>query len=59
MTDDREWVDRDGYSFDPGRWNPDDKPSKCQVCGEWLDGQGDGSTMGQRCPECDVQVWIR
>lgn len=53
------WT-RDGLlGYDPDRWNPDDRPDDCQVCGTELCGAGDRSTMGQYCPECDVSVWIR
>lgn len=59
MSDEQEWVHDDGVSYDPDRWDPDEKPDKCQECGTGLRGAGDGSTVGQHCPECGVNVWIK
>lgn len=46
-------------SYDPERWDVDEKPDDCQVCGTDLLGVGDRATIGQYCPECGVHVWIK
>lgn len=57
--DSQNLTHRDDLSFDPERWDPDEEPDECQVCGTSLMGAGDGSTVGEYCPECGVHVWIR
>jgi len=58
MSEGENWVHGDKYGYDPKRWDPEEKPDKCQVCETWLRGAGDASTVGQHCPECETQVWI-
>lgn len=59
MNDEHEWVHGEQYNYNPDRWDPDERPSKCMVCGTWLRGAGGGWTLGQYCPECEVNVWIK
>lgn len=59
MSDtEQEWVRGKKYSYDPNRWDPEERPDKCQVCDSWLEGAGGRATVGQHCRECGVQVWI-
>lgn len=55
----RQWIDDGDVQYDPDRWDPDEEPIECQVCGTDLQGAGDGYTMSEYCPECRKHVWIR
>jgi len=53
-------VSDESYSFeyDPKRYDPDQRSEECELCGANLRGAGDGSTVGQHCPNCEKLVWI-
>jgi len=47
-----------GTHYDPERYDPQIGNQECIVCGTPFHGAGDGATVGQYCPSCELSVWI-